>query len=128
MWLCVVMCDCVWLCVAVCGCVWWCVAVCGCVSLCVAVCGYVWCCVVVSIRVEVGSYDGFLSIWIRFVALLAVREPISRYSDVFWQFHKSLSHLLTQGSLITTKIRFEPAEHESEERAWKRSKKNGTQA
>ena len=71
----------------------------------------------------VGSYDGFLSVWIKFIALLAVWEPLSRYSEVFWQIHKSLSHLLNQGSLITTKIRFEPAEHESEERARKRSKK-----
>ena len=75
------------------------------------------------IRGGIGSYDGFLSVWIKFVALLAVWEPISRYSDVFWQFHKSLSHLLTQGSLITTKICFEPSEHEREERARKRSKK-----
>ena len=80
------------------------------------------------IRGGIGSYDGFLSVWIKFVALLAVWEPLSRYSDVFWQFHKSLSHLLTQGSLITTKICFEPSEHEREERARKHSKKNGTQA
>ena len=73
------------------------------------------------IRGGIGSYDGFLSVWIKFVALLTVWEPISWYSDVFWQFHKSLSHLLTQGSLITTKICFEPSEHEREERARKRS-------
>ena len=75
------------------------------------------------IKGGVSSYDGLMPIWIKLIALLAVWEPLSRYSEVFLQFHKSLSHLLTHGSLITTNICFEPAEHESEELARKHSKK-----
>ena len=35
------------------------------------------------IKRGVGSYGRFLSIWIKFIALLAVWEPLSRYSEVF---------------------------------------------
>ena len=56
-----------------------------------------------------GSYDGFLSVWIKFIALLSLWEPLSRFSGVFIQFHNALYHLASQGSLITDVIRYIPS-------------------
>ena len=69
------------------------------------------------------SYESFLSIWIKFVALMCIWEPLQRYFEVFSQFHVALASVQSKGTLIVTKIVYTPSPEEDEARAAKRQKK-----
>ena len=58
--------------------------------------------------------------WTKTIQVVALWEPLQRFSGVFQQFHSSLLHLLNHGLLITHQIVYQPDESLLEERKEKK--------